>query len=378
MRTLLIQNGQLLSPVNGYRGEKKDILIRDGKIAEIEDSISAEGVSVVDASGCYVTPGFIDIHTHCYPKAFLGLEPDVLGLKRGATTILDAGSSGADNYEDFRRNFIDKSRTKVFTLLNVSKEGLIRGHELDSMDKLDEAALKKTLEQYKDNIVGLKARASASVVGQMGLTPIAEAAALAKETGKPLMVHVGNYPPALTEVLKLLGRNDIVTHAYHGKKGGILNEEGGIISEALEARERGVLFDIGHGVASFSLRVFEKALAKGFDCDLISTDLHVENYEGPVYNIASVMSKILNCGNTPEQVIHKCTCAPARHFGLKGLGELKTGYTADLNLITVDPCSEEIADSIGDTVMLKQKITVRKTVYSRGEESEIFGESSAD
>ena len=213
MRTLLIQNGQLLSPVNGYRGEKKDILIRDGKIAEIEDSISAEGVSVVDASGCYVTPGFIDIHTHCYPKAFLGLEPDVLGLKSGATIILDAGSSGADNYEDFRRNFIDKSRTKVFTLLNVSKEGLIRGHELDSMDKLDEAALKKTLEQYKDNIVGLKDRASASVVGQMGMTPIAEADALAKETGKTGMVKEGNYPQVKTEVLKLLGRNDIVSHA---------------------------------------------------------------------------------------------------------------------------------------------------------------------
>ena len=209
MKAFLIKNGLLVSPANGYRRTKKDVLVRDGKIARVEDEIN-EDLPVVDASGCIVTPGLIDIHTHCYPKAFLGLEPDVLGIQRGTTTILDAGSSGADTYEDFRTNYIDKCKTKVFTLLNVSKEGLLVGHELDSMEKIDVDALKETLKKYPDNIVGLKARASASVVGQMGLKPIELAAKLAAETGKPLMVHVGNYPPALTEVLKLLGKNDIV------------------------------------------------------------------------------------------------------------------------------------------------------------------------
>lgn len=378
MRALLIKNGLLLSPADGYRRDRKDILIRDGKIAQISDEINEADVPVEDASGQIVTPGFIDIHTHCYPKAFLGLEPDVLGLQRGATTILDAGSSGADTYEDFRENWIDRSRTKVFTLLNVSKEGLLRGHELDSMDKIDEKKLKAVLDRYGDNIVGLKARASASVVGEMGLKPIAEAARLGRETGKPLMIHVGNYPPALTEVLKLVGKGDIITHAWHGKKGGILTEEGKIIPEALDARARGVLFDVGHGVASFSFRVFKQSLLENFDCDLISTDLHVENYEGPVYNIASVASKLLNCGESLDQAIHKITWAPARHYGLKGLGELKEGSTADLNLITLDSCEEEIADSIGDTIVLREKITVRKTIYSRGEESEVFEQGSGN
>lgn len=217
MKELVIKNGLLVSPANGYRRTRKDILVRNGRIAAVEDEIAWEG-EAVDAAGCLVTPGFIDIHTHCYPKAFLGLSPDVLGIERGATAILDAGSSGADTYEDFRENYIKKSRTKVFTLLNVSKEGLLRGHELDSMEKLDEAALKAMVKKYPDEIVGLKARASASVVGEMGLKPIEEAARIAKEIGKPLMVHVGNYPPALTEVLKLLDKKDIVTHAYHGKR----------------------------------------------------------------------------------------------------------------------------------------------------------------
>ena len=375
MKAFIIKNGLLVSPANGYRRTKKDVLVEDGKIARVEDEIDGD-LPVVDASGCIVTPGLIDIHTHCYPKAFLGLEPDVLGIRRGTTTILDAGSSGADTYEDFRTNYIDRCKTKVFTLLNVSKEGLLVGHELDSMEKIDVDGLKKTLEKYPDNIVGLKARASASVVGQMGLKPIELAAKLAAETGKPLMVHVGNYPPALTEVLKLLGKNDIVTHAWHGKKGGILTEEGTIIPEAIEARERGVLFDVGHGVASFSLRVFEKSLAAGFDCDLISTDLHVENYEGPVYNLAAVLSKLLNCGESLENAIHKCTCAPARHYGLDGLGEIREGYVADFNLMELVPCEEPVVDSIGDTITLKEKLILKKTIYSRGDESEVFEHNS--
>lgn len=371
MKDFIVKNGSLLSPVNGYLRDKKDIRVHNGKIEEIADSIDGE-LPIIDASGCVVTPGFIDIHTHCYPDTFLGLEPDVLGIQRGATTILDAGSSGCDNYEDFRSRYIEKSRTKVFTLLNVSREGLVRGHELDSMDKIDVKGLKAMLEKYPDNIVGLKARASASVVGEMGLEPIAKAAELAKETGRPLMVHVGNYPPALTEVLELLGKGDIVTHAYHGKKGGILTEEGEIIPEAVKARQRGVLFDVGHGVASFSLRVFEKALAKGFASDLISTDLHEENYEGPVYNIANVLNKVWNCGDSLEHVIEKCTSAPARHYGLKDLGEIREGFTADLNILSLEPCEEEVMDSIGDTMVLKEKMVVRKTICSKGEESEVF------
>ncbi len=371
MKTLTIKRGMLVSPVNGYYKTVKDILIRDGKIFAIEDSIEPEG-QVIDADGCVVAPGFIDIHTHCFPDTFLGMSPDILGIQKGSTTILDAGSSGADNYEVFREKYIHQCKTKVFTLLNLSSEGLIHGHELDDMVKINVEKAKKVVSKYPENIVGLKARASASVVGNMGLSPIALAAKTAHELKKPLMVHVGNYPPALTEVLELLDKNDIITHAYHGKPGGILTEENHIIEEAEMARKRGVKFDIGHGSASFSYRVYKQALKENFDCDMISSDLHMENYEGPVFNMAAVVSKLVNCGESLENAISKSTYVPAAHFGLNGLGELAVGKIADINVMALKSCNEEIQDSVGEKLILDNKLQFIKTIYSRGNESEIF------
>lgn len=371
MRTVLIKNGTLISPANGYRGEQMDILIEDGRIAKVAKGL--EGArEVIDAAGCIVTPGLIDIHTHCYPDTFLGLLPDTLGIERGATTIIDAGSSGVDNYEDFRQRYIDKAKTKVFTLLNLSKEGLVRGHELDDLAKIDLPGLKKMVKTYEDNIVGLKVRASASVVGELGLEPIEIGARTAQETGKSLTVHVGNYPPALTEVLNLLGKGDVVTHAFHGKKGGILDDQGKVIAAARQARERGVLFDIGHGEASFSFRVYKQALQEDFDCDMISTDLHQGNYNGPVYNFAAVITKIINCGESLETAIEKCTSVPARHYGLKDLGEIKPGYIADFSIMELADCQEEVQDSIGDSLTVNRKLVLKKTLYSRGGKSEVF------
>lgn len=371
MGTITIKNGKLISPINGYYGECKDILIKYGKISLIDDNIQPEG-TIIDAKNCIVTPGFIDIHTHCYPKAFLGMEPDIVGIQKGATTIIDAGSSGVDNYIDFKENYIDKSKTKVFTLINMSKEGLIKGHELDDISKIDIEKVIDTVNKYSDNIVGIKARASASVVGNMGLKPIEIAAETAHKIGKPLMIHVGNYPPALKDILNIVSKNDIITHAYHGKPGGIIDNNGNIIIEALEARKRGVKFDIGHGVASFSFRVFEKALKEDFDCDMISTDIHIENYNGPVYSLVDVASKVLNCGEEIYDVISKCTSVPANHFGLKGLGQIKEGMIGDINIMSIEKCNDTVEDSIGDTLDLSEKLVLIKTIYSRGNESEIF------
>lgn len=141
MDSLTIKNGMLLSPANGFDGEKGDVLLRDGKIAEVGGCIEPQG-EVIDATGCYVTPGFIDIHTHCYPAVPLGIDPDVLGIQRGTTTILDAGSAGADNFMDFYEGTIKHAKTKVFSMLNIAAEGLIRGHELNDMAKIDVDACK--------------------------------------------------------------------------------------------------------------------------------------------------------------------------------------------------------------------------------------------
>lgn len=377
MKKLLIKNGLLLSPEDGLYQMKKDILIENGKIVKIADQIDTEA-EIVDCTDCMVTPGLIDIHTHCFADASLGIAPDTLGIERFATTILDAGSSGAYNFEQFKEKYIDQAKTRVFALLNVSKEGLIAPHELDSLEKIDRDAIAKIIKQYPDQIVGLKARASASVVGEMGITPIQIAAEIAQEVNRPLMVHVGNYPPSLQEVLDLLNKGDIVTHAYHGKKGNILDEEGKIIKSAIKARDRGVLFDIGHGSASFCFDVFKQALSLDFDCDLISTDLHVENYNGPVNHLPDVMSKMLECQESLENIIRKVTSVPADHYQLKGLGHLKEGYYGDLSIMKLVPSHRTVKDSMGNELVLQQEFKVCATVLSREENSEVFRNSNSE
>lgn len=371
MQTILIKNGVLIPKNEKGEYERKDVLIRKGRIAKIGKDLPREG-TVVDAEGRMVCPGFIDIHTHCYPKAFLGMEPDALGMTRGSTTIIDAGSSGADNFEDFYQNYIKKSKTKVYALLNFSKEGLIRGHELDAPEKISIPALERTLAAYPDAIVGIKARASASVVGDMKLAPIAEAASVAERLHVPLTVHIGHYPPAFTDVLNLLKKGDVATHVFHGKPGGLINEKGEIIPEARTARERGVLFDVGHGEESFSMKVYKKALEEGFDCDTISTDLHIKNVNGPVFSLASVLSKIIALGEPLSEAIDKCTRIPAKVYGLKDLGSIREGYIGDINILNWDEKKSTVADSVGNELSMDRHLVVEKTIYSRGDESEIF------
>jgi len=372
MEKYLIKSGMLMSPVNRFNGEVKDLLIVNGMIASIETVIEDNEATVIDATGYLVTPGIIDIHTHCYPITDLGLSPDILGIQRGATTILDAGTSGAANFEDFKTKYIDTSVTKVFSLLNVSSEGLLHKNELNSLDKIDAAAIRKIVAKYPKHIVGIKARASQSVVGDLGIQPIIIAGEIAQELGLPLMVHVGNFPPTLPEVIDSLKKDDIITHAFHGKKGGILTEDGKIITAAINGRKRGVKFDVGHGSASFNFGVFSKALSNGFDCDFISSDLHTENYRGPVFNMAGVLSKTINCGETLADAISKVTSAPARHFKLDRLGELKVGFIADISILNYEDCSDMVEDSEKNLMQLKKKLTTYITISSHEDHSEIF------
>lgn len=374
MDSLTIKNGMLLSPANGFDGEKGDVLLRDGKIAEVGGCIEPQG-EVIDATGCYVTPGFIDIHTHCYPAVPLGIDPDVLGIQRGTTTILDAGSAGADNFMDFYEGTIKHAKTKVFSMLNIAAEGLIRGHELNDMAKIDVDACKACVNAHRDVIVGLKARASASVVGDLGIKPIALAAKTAHELGVPLMVHVGNYPPALGDVINVLNHGDIITHTFHGKPGGVLNADGTPIEQAVRGRARGVRFDVGHGVESFAFETYKRALAAGFDCDSISTDLHVENYQGPVFDLATTVTKLIACGEPLADAITKVTSVPALFFGLDGLGQLAPGMTGDINIFRYDDVDVTLQDATCATVEVRHHVNVRKTIWSRGSQTHILEHS---
>ena len=372
MKELLIKNGSLISVVDDYDKKKCDIHVVNGKIQEIGENLDFD-CETLDVEGKFVSAGLIDSHVHCFAEdGSSGVAPDELGIERGATTIIDAGSSGPENYTVFKEKFIDTAKTKVFTLLNVSKKGLQEKRELDSLDKIDGNLVSEVVKMYPKNIVGLKARASATVVGEMGIKPIEMAKDISRQTGLPLMVHVGNMPPRLEEVLDLLEKGDIVTHPFHGKKGGIVKEDGSaMIPEALKAKDRGVLFDIGHGEASFAYKTFKKVSELDFGYDSISTDLHRRNYEGPVYTMALTMSKLMNLGNSLAEVIDKSTYQPTKNFGLKDLGRLQEGYIADFFVFDLVDTKRIALDAEGDELVLQEEIKPVYTIFSRGDETEI-------
>ncbi len=372
MKSVLVKNGRLMVDTKNEHILDGDILVKNGVIEEISDHIDEnKAQTVIDAQKNFVSPGFIDIHTHCYPIGKLGMDPDTLGVQRWSSTIFDAGTAGPETFEDFKATYIDKAKTKVFSLLNLSKRGIEVGHELDSVDKLDPDGVRRLVKQYPDTIVGLKARASQSVVGKMGITPIRMTADLAHELGIPVLVHIGHYPPALTDVLDCLQKGDSITHAYHGKPGGLI-QNGQILPEAIAARKRGVKFDVGHGEESFCFSTYQKALKLGFDCDTISSDLHKRNYNGPVYSNVLCVSKLINCGETLSLAVDKVTRAPAENFHLKKLGVLKKGYIGDVFIFRYADCNEDVLDSMGNKLHMYKKIEPMNLIISRGEESEVL------
>ncbi len=222
-----------------------DIAIRDGKIAALGE-ISAPARKTLELDGrYYVSAGWIDSHVHCYPNSpIYHDEPDSVGVATGVTTVIDAGSTGADDVDDFYQ-LTRKAATEVYALLNISRVGLIAQNELTNMANIDAEAVKQVVNRYPNFIVGLKARMSSSVVGENGITPLARAKAIQQENGGlPLMVHIGNNPPDLDEIADLLTSGDIITHCYNGKPNRILTPSGELKSSISRALQRGVRLDI--------------------------------------------------------------------------------------------------------------------------------------
>ena len=324
-----------------------DIALKDGKIAALGD-VDGPALKTIELGGeCYVSAGWIDSHVHCYPKSpIYHDQPDSVGIATGVTTVVDAGSTGADYIDDFY-TLTREAATEVYALLNISRVGLIAQNELANMANIDADAVREAVKRHPDFIVGLKARMSSSVVGENGITPLDRAKAMQKENGDlPLMVHIGNNPPDLDEIAERLSAGDIITHCYNGKPNRILTPSGELKSSISRALQRGVRLDIGHGTASFSFEVARRAIAMGILPHSISSDIYCRNrIDGPVRSLALVMSKFLAIGMTLPQVIDCVTVNAAGGLRLKSKGQLAVGYDADLTLFTVQHAPTLLVDA---------------------------------
>ncbi|HGY3715784.1 TPA: amidohydrolase/deacetylase family metallohydrolase [Citrobacter gillenii] len=314
-----------------------DIAVKDGKIAALGE-ITDLAVKTVDLRGeCYVSAGWIDSHVHCYPKSpIYHDQPDSIGIATGVTTVVDAGSTGADDIDDFY-TLTREATTDVYALLNISRVGLIAQNELANMANIDADAVKQAVQRHPDFIVGLKARMSSSVVGENGITPLDHAKTMQAQNGDlPLMVHIGNNPPDLDEVAERLTAGDIITHCYNGKPNRILTPKGELRASVTRAISRGVRLDVGHGTASLSFAVAKRAISLGILPHTISSDIYCRNrISGPVHSLANVMSKFLAIGMSLPQVIECVTASAADGLRLKNKGRLRVGLDADLTLFTL-------------------------------------------
>ena len=355
MYDMIIRAGRL------GNGQLVDVAIEHGKIAALGSlPESSEAKQTLTLGGqVHVSAGWIDGHTHCYPASPLYHdEPDKVGVASGVTTVIDAGSTGADDVDDFQR-IAATCKTRVHALLNISRIGLLRQNELADPADIDPALAQAAIRRHPGFIVGIKARMSGSVVGESGLQPLRMAKQIQQANGNlPLMVHVGNTPPDLDEIVALLGEGDLLTHCFNGKPNRILTPAGELRQAVREAMRRGLLLDIGHGGASFSFEVAELAIAQGILPHTISSDIYCKNrIKGPVYSLAHVMSKFFAIGMTLEQVLACVTHQAADALRLPGKGRLEVGADADLTLFQVasDPilfADTEAATRHGDRQLL--------------------------
>lgn len=334
---LVIRGGEVVDPGSNRQG-RFDVAVQDGRIAAVQPEISDDAAETVDATGQVVTPGLIDLHTHVYWGAtYWGIEADPLCSQSGVTTSVDAGSSGVYNWPAFRRFLIEPSGSRIFAFLNISSIGLTaQTYELSNPGYLDVDLAVRTVETNPDLIIGIKARVDKNTTGSLGLKGLEKAREAADRVNLPMMVHIGAEPPGIGDILPLMRSGDILTHCFRGHRGGqsttiLANDE--IRDDVLAARERGVLFDIGHGSGSFDYATAEKVLADNLLPDVISSDIHQRSMRGPVYDMPTTLSKFLNLGLTLPQVIEQSTFAPARAIGKeKELGTLAEGSLADIAL----------------------------------------------
>lgn len=360
MLDLLIKNGKLIND------QIVDVAIKDGIITGVGNEINEETKETLDLNReHYISSGWIDDHVHCYEKMDLYYDfPDEIGVKSGVTSVIDAGTTGAENISDFYE-ISKKAKTNVYALLNISKWGIVEQDELADLNKIQEELAKSKIQELSNFIVGIKARMSKTVIGNNGITPLELAKKIQSDNQHiPLMVHIGSAPPELDEILAHLSKGDIVTHCFNGKANGILDQTTNKIKPfAWKAYNDGVIFDVGHGTASFDFDVAEISFKEGMKATSISTDIYYTNrVEGPVYDLPTTMEKLHVVGYSWEEIIKMVTIIPATNFNLNKKGKLEKNFDADITIFDIKQGEKELVDSSGNHRQTKEIIHPLKTI----------------
>ena len=366
---ILLKGGYVIDPKNKI-DSNMDVAIADGKILKVAPNISAKNAKkVIDATGFYVTPGFIDLHTHVFvgsksgfADGFSCVSPDDITLKAGITTVVDAGTAGWRNFPVFKKQVIDRSKTRVLSFLSIAGSGMTGFPSEEDVSDMDSRMTALVIGQFPDIIVGVK-------IGHYRgseWTPFDRALEAARIADVPLFVecHLPLLP--LEGILDRLRSGDIYTHSFCAASDRmcLLDEQGKIRPFVLEAQKKGVRFDVGHGGGMFHFDIAVPAMEQGLLPDSFGSDLHRYSMNSGMKNMLDIMSKYLNMGMAIEDVVFRATWNSATSIKREDLGNLSEGSVADIAVLSVRKGSFGFIDTRGNKLAgdrrLEAELTIRE------------------
>ena len=360
MARLVLKGGRVIDPSQDL-DRVTDVAFADGVVVAVGDGLTGDNVR--DVSGLILTPGLIDLHTHVYwGGTSLGIDAEAFARLSGVTTCVDTGSAGPGNFTGFRRHVIEQSAIRILAYLNVSFAGIyafsqrIMVGESGDMRLMAARDAVEVVAANRDVIIGIKVRLGRIASGTSGIAPLDIAFRVADETGLSMMVHIDEPPPTYEAVVERLRPGDVLTHCYRPFPNAPVNGKGQVRPEVLAARDRGVIFDIGHGKGSFSWKTARAMMAAGFPPDVISSDVHQLCINGPAYDQVTTMSKFLCLGMSLNEVIARSTITPARALGRSALGSLRPGSVGDATILSVRQGAFPLEDVLGEFVTGSEKI----------------------
>jgi len=365
---LLLKGGRVIDPKNSI-DSKMDVAVKDGKIYRVAAEIpSSSAKKVVDVAGLLVSPGLINIHTHVYAGSKPGFAdgqssqlPDAFAPRSGITTVVDAGTTGWRTFPDFKTKVVDPSLTRVLAFINIFETGFSSGSAIEpDLNTLDVQMTVDAIKKYPEFIVGTR-------IGHYkgkSWVPFDKASEAARIADKPLFVecHMPEY--SLEDQLKRMRSGDIITHSFENvtERMPIVDEQGKVRPFVIEAQNKGVLFDVGHGGVGFWFDQAIPALKQGLLPNSFGTDEHRTSMNAGMKNMLNVMSKYLTIGMSIPDIIASGSWKPAKSIKREDLGNLSIGSVADIAVLSILNGKYGYVDSGGNRIEGDRKFEAELTV----------------
>lgn len=369
MYDLILKGGRVFDAAQGIVGQRLDVAVSGGVIAKVAPNIAEPAARVLDVSGKIVAPGLIDLHAHVYEGVNqTGVDPDLVGVRSGVTTVVDGGSAGFANFGGLPAHVAPKAKTRLFCFVHIARNGLSTIPEIGGRGDIDVEETVKVVRANKPLVQGVKVRAIGPAVPTLGIEMVKLALQAASEGGVRLMVHIGDLyikeGPTLTQqLLPLLRKGDILTHTFTGNLGRIVDAKGKVLPELLAAQERGVTLDTAMGRFNFSFDVARRALAQGVKPGTLATDITVPGRLNTVHSMTEMMTRFLALGFSVADVIAMASTNPAAALGMEStLGSLAQGRVADIAVLDEVAGKWRLRDTVGNTLTSEKALAPVVTV----------------